>query len=279
MTPYEFAILRYVHDAFAGELVNIGVVLWVPVKSRLLFHLSEKYEKLSNIYPDFDGAGFREVVRNLLARLKDISVEIGGEGEPSLFPSSRPPLAEILGKTVPQGTICFRWSEVYGGIASDPARRLEQLVAEAVDRERRAPRERRSDEAIGRDVQKRLRDANLHHRVAPGAVEAPNYSYRFLASWHNGTRQFAEPISLDYLNRSSILEKAVAWSGRLSTLKDGGEFQLTIIVSRPELADLQEAFQKAVAILKKSYGMRRILSEDQLDELVQEIREDLTNQP
>ena len=53
MTPYNFALLRYMHSAVAGELVNIGVVMWVPQQNGVLHFISDRYSRLSGFYSEF----------------------------------------------------------------------------------------------------------------------------------------------------------------------------------------------------------------------------------
>lgn len=139
MKSYQFTLLRYNHNWSAGELVNIGIVMWIPADRRLLHMVNQRYGRLSSFYPGFDGAGYRQMVRRLVQRLTEVSTELV---DPQLLLGESPSvdLLTILQRTLPEDASCLQWGHIMGGIAKDPVDRLEQLRREFVERhESRAP--------------------------------------------------------------------------------------------------------------------------------------------
>ena len=61
--PYTYTILRYVHDARAGEMLNVGIVLYVPAEHRLLVKTRHTHGRLKDAFPDLDGEAFRSAMR------------------------------------------------------------------------------------------------------------------------------------------------------------------------------------------------------------------------
>src|SRR4051794_39758082 len=76
MIPYQFVLLRYMNNASAGELVNIGVVMWLPRQRRLVFWLNERYGRLSSFFQPFDGSSYRQMVKSLTAHFAAVSREL-----------------------------------------------------------------------------------------------------------------------------------------------------------------------------------------------------------
>lgn len=108
---------------------------------------------------------------------------------------------------LPEDSSCFQWSEVMAGIASDLHGRLTQLFAELV--ERRATRQRRDEMEVWTGLEAFLRRQGLLGRIDTQVeVKAPSFSYQFRAGWLNGVQQVLEPISLDHLAKSEVIDKA-----------------------------------------------------------------------
>lgn len=277
MRPYHFALLRFVPSAAAEEFVNVGVVLW-SVDDRILhFRMSERSSRLSAFFREFDRGAYRQMALAMAARLNALR---GTERAPRMMMSHPESLQEVMDRAAPRDESGFQWSEIGGGVAVDPERRVQQLYAELVERhEATGPRERRDEVAIWASVEDKL---IRHDLIGSGAVArgvefvAPNYSYRFKAAWKNGVAQFLEPISLDYLDAAGVIEKANTWSGRLFNLSAGDSpFQFTGVVSTPARTDLREPFDRAVKILREAPSVRRILHETELDEFIPEILHDI----
>ena len=76
MKSYRCRILRYVHDVPKGEFVNIGVVMWIPEHSRLIFRLNEQYRRISGFFKNFDGTSYRQMLRNLQYSFKAVASDL-----------------------------------------------------------------------------------------------------------------------------------------------------------------------------------------------------------
>lgn len=70
MRQYQYLILRYVHNYSTEEFVNIGILMWLPEERRFLHEISEKYSLLSSFFINFDGPGYRKMIRHIKAKLR-----------------------------------------------------------------------------------------------------------------------------------------------------------------------------------------------------------------
>lgn len=155
MKAYQFAILRYVHDVFAGEQVNIGVVMWIPDRQLLQFQVTHRYSRLKSMFSNFDGSSYREAVRQLTARFHDVSKLVWSDERGSLFSSRIKDIGEILKLLLPEESCCFRWSDVRGGIAQNPSVRFRRLFTDLVGRHLPdSAREKRENDDIWATVER-----------------------------------------------------------------------------------------------------------------------------
>jgi hypothetical protein len=269
MTPYQFALLRYVHNVAAEEFVNIGVVMFLPAEKRLLFTVTDRYARLSNFFEGFNRANYRRMLSDLKSRLRTASKKnVSADIET---------INEILPNIVAIESGCFQWSETMGGVTSDAEERLQKLYAEFITRhESRHDRPRREEKEIANALIDRLRRHGIESRLEKDvSIKSSKYEYKFKLGWQNGTRQFMEPISFDYLEKESVIEKANKWVGRLYNLKDAESFQLTGIVAAPQQRRLANAFNQAVEILKDAPNVREIIREEKIEDFIPEIEKDL----
>ena len=103
MTPYHYAVLRYVHDLSGGEFVNIGIIMWLPESSELMFQLNQRYRRLSNFFAnDFEGESYRQMVRHLESHFKSVVDDIKEEyRQPKLnFVKTTNDIKDILSQLV-----------------------------------------------------------------------------------------------------------------------------------------------------------------------------------
>lgn len=275
MTPYRFALVRYIHDAAVGEFINVGVVLW-PVTGRLLkCRINERYGRLSRLYGEFDGPGYRQIVRHLAARVKAVAEEWMREA-PALFSepaaSDAPPLQRLLR----DDASCFQWSEIMGGVHENLDARFEQLFDEFVTRhEPEEPRERRNENDIWHGVRLILQKHSLLRPNTETTISGSYFEYRFKYGWKNGIVQVLEPVSFDLMSASQLVDKANTWTGRLTNL--GGNFQFTAVVAPPLGTELSPKYKDAIAILRESPHVRAIVPESEFEAFVPQIQQDMKN--
>src|SRR4051794_36889550 len=68
-SPYTFQVVKYSHDPAAGEVLNIGVVLYCPSMSFLGMRAEHKYERLSKAFAGFDGDSYRYALARFEAEI------------------------------------------------------------------------------------------------------------------------------------------------------------------------------------------------------------------
>lgn len=286
MTPYQFAVLRYVHRFSSGERLNVGLVMWCPEQYTLLTFVSRRFRRMSVIFPGFDSEVYRAMGKRLRQQFTSMEQRIQNR-QPMLFeaPGERErktrqleELALLLPELVPLDASCFQWSDIMWGITDDPEARFAALKQEFVTQYERAEVTKRYDEdRLWGAIRSALEEAQLMELVTPDfELGDERYQYRFRSGWQNGIAQVLEPISFDYHEQSRILDKANKWFGRLCTLSNGAPFKFTGIVHGPTDGSLRESYNHALSILRDVPHVRRLATVDELPDIMKLIRSDLS---
>lgn len=270
MRQYQYLILRYVQNVSTEEFVNIGILMWLPEERRFLHQISEKYSRLSSFFADFDGNGYRKMVRHLNSKLRAM-------GTQSLEQVRT--IDELADAVFPRDPSCFQWSSAMAGVATNPEQRLDKIYRSIIERHfNKQERVRRDETHIYQDLVRRLQNRSLAERLQQNvSVEGQHFNYTFKLGWQNGTPQFLEPISFDYTKGAELVDKAYSWSGRLSDLGKGLNFKMTGIVAPPQDPNLLEKYEEALEILRESPAVRSIVPESEFDSFVPEIERDLSD--
>src|SRR5689334_10909482 len=76
MSPYEFALLRYVHDLSAQEFANVGVILFDSQSRRLHMRVSERYGRISEFFRGVNGNAYRAMIRQVERSLSAVNQDL-----------------------------------------------------------------------------------------------------------------------------------------------------------------------------------------------------------
>ena len=280
MTSYHFSILRYVHDASTEEFVNIGVAMWMPDRSKLLFRVNERISRLSNFFKDIDGPSYRQMICNIKSA-SDFEWASDNIDTAYLSKNAADYASEVFDGIVREDASCFQWSRLMSGISKDAERRFDELFEEFVRYHESPPAShlRSSVTGIWKEVQHALKLHDLDRHVRYNEkIQAPNYDYTFRMGWNNGMRQVLEPISFALKEPKRIVDKANTWSGRLFSLSKDNTFGFTAVVAPPENGNM-EAFNDGLAILNGAKSTRAIITEDEINDFMFEIEKELISLP
>lgn len=270
-TPYTFTVLRYRHDAIAGECVNVGVVLHSAERSFLQAKLSFRYSRLRDVFPDLDSAAFRESLHAIERGIK----QVGKHARDNLL-SKLATADEISRNVLRQDDSSFLWSGVGSGVAGDLEAELDKLFKRFVTWHEHEKVNKRTDEEVWRPVRDKLAARHLATRLEKNIVSSDLTSVEFDHTWRNGALHCYQPLSFDLATRESIQDKVARWSGHLYHLRSAQEdFKPYFIVGRPSDPKLSPAYAAAIKALKECPKEPEVFEEAQLDELVNLIEDEM----
>lgn len=270
-SAYTFVVLRYRHDAIAGERVNVGVVLHAADRGFLGMKLSPRYGRLKQVFPDLDSNAFRTSIRSIKRALQGLKRLEKGDMLSHLTNAEG-----FAWQALPLDDSSFVWSEVGAGITHDPEAEIEKLFKRFVTWYEHDKDQKRSDNDVWRPVREKLTELHLADRLEKKTVSSALTSVEFDHTWKNGALHCYQPLSFDLASEDSIQEKAMRWSGHLLHLQQAREkFVPYFIVGKPAKRELKRAYEKAVAALRASPNNPKVYAETELDELVETIEDEM----
>ena len=247
-TPYDFALLKYVHDAFTGEFVVIGVALCATEVHYYDCRIVSRYARLSSTFTGFNGALYRTMTDRIGHQVdrvaKQFNEEFFFEGSADVMSLSR--------QVLPSDSHMYQFEFKGTGTTEAPAQTLDQLFDRYVNRyivDHQAPR--RDNKRVWREVYKGEFDrVGVTAHLKPHKIKGKhNFSRNFNHTWKNGIWNLVEPISFDLVDATGIREKAVRWQGRLKNLGGEEDFRLIALLGEPRGAGLSTAFDDARKII------------------------------
>ena len=256
-TPYNYCVLRYVHDLAGGEFVNIGVVLLAPKAHYLGARCTQHYRRAARLFGHVEGSAFRRMAGFVEREINKLGLEVRG-GLPLLGEN----VEKVVAKVLPPDASAMQFSQAGAGITDDPAKTLQALYDRFVGRFERDAREQRTEEDVWRTFREPLANRNVAQYLEPKRLVAPNYEYEFEHAWKNGAWHALEPVSFDLADEQRVLEKASRWLGRMTSLQDAREsLELHVLLGAPSDPGLSGAFEKAQNLLHKMPGKHHLHAE------------------
>lgn len=272
--PYTYTILRYVHDARAGEMLNVGIVLHVAAEHRLLVKTRTTFGRVKAAFPDLDGEAFRAAMRAVERAVGSVAEHLAAT---PLLPQDGD-AASLARKAMAADDSALQWSPVGAGLTADADATLTRLFERLVLRndDRAAPR-RRVDEEVWRPVRSKLEERNVKVPFEPKVIAGALDSITFEHAWKNGSWHVYEPVSLDLADSDGIMAKTHRWLGHLAAVQDGAKdpLKLHFILGAPQDAALMPAYRKAVALFRHAVLSPEVLEEGDVDALVARIEDEV----
>lgn len=243
MKKYQYQILRYVHDQFTGEFVNLGVVVYSPDELFLKALVSQRYGRVTALFPNANGKFISKVVKNF-----ELSVnKIAGELTELFRPSEN--LSIITKSILPSDDSALMLTEVRNAIDIDIEAALNDLFHDLIEKYLNSTNEvSLSDEDVWKKKYKSYFDRyNITNRLTPHEVTTKNDIFSFDKSWKNEIWHCYQPISFDLLNSESIKNKVYRWSGILREMDTINEkIHITFLTT------LSSNYQKMNNFIKES---------------------------
>jgi hypothetical protein len=275
--PFQYSILRYMHDVSTGEFLNIGLVIYSPRASYFKAELLLRYQRVSDTFPGLDGELFRSYVGRLQTLLDQQTIRFGSS-QITLLTEPQRKLSEILHEILPTDDSSVQFSPVMQGLADD----LDQTYSHLYDRlvERYAERVQsasRNDEEVWNGYRRRLQEAHILQHFRPHTIKTRYEAFDFEHTWKNGAWNVLQPISLDLAHAQTIRTKARSWVGALAILNRVPDLgHLYMLLGRPQREDseLLKAYRDARALLKEQAADRNIeiVEEEAADRFVRRIK-------
>lgn len=131
MIKYQYQILRYMHDQFAGEFANVGIVLYAAQSSYLGCKVINRYSRLSDFFGNVNGQFLVSSIRHF-----EISINKMGENIGELFPKLKQEakISDFTSTILPKDDSALQLTEIYYGLDLDPEHALTDLFDRIIEK-------------------------------------------------------------------------------------------------------------------------------------------------
>jgi hypothetical protein len=270
--PYTYVLLRYRHDPLAGEFANVGVLMHEPRSGYLDAKVRTTLgPRLTKMFPTLDGDAFKGSLQSVARSVRKLGSREAGDMLASLGDA-----ASFARRVLPTDDSSFIWGPLGSGITDDPHRALEKLYARFVTQYDGKAKPSRDDAAVWRPVRDLLLARNIADRLQPKLIRSAVDQVEFDHAWKNGAWHCYQPLSFDLSSNENIREKAARWAGHMLALEKADEpFKPHFVVGAPTNPQFQNAYERAVALLRLSPGAPEVIEESATVGLVDKIEDEL----
>jgi hypothetical protein len=274
--PFQFTVLRYIHDSFTGEFLNVGLALYSQSPAFFRAKFLPKYGRVTGAFPEADGEFYRNYICRLQAKADDLADKVNSKqiSYENWLPDR---VEELLVQILPVDDSAIQFGPTQGGMANDLEETFEDLYFRMV--EAHLPHEdilSRNEAEIWSIFYKPLKEHNIIHRLKPVTIQTRMDEVVFDHAWKNGRWKALQPLSFDLLKPGSIHNKAYQYFGTNVDLEDSQEIsKLYYLLGKPRRDDipLQRAYNKAKDLLGTGEHTKKveIIEEDAAEDFAKEI--------
>lgn len=237
MKKYQYQLIRYVHDHFTGEYVNVGVVVYSKDERFLSSKTTSRYQRITHMFPDANGQWLKRVLGNFNHQINKVSRELD-----ELFTPSDS-LEQITNSILIRDNAGIQLTETKLAVDVNLETAINDLYNSQV--EKYIPSHGNKNTLLDEDVWRTkyksyFEKYGIDKRLKTHDVKVPKDVISFQKSWKNEIWHCYEPLSFVLQEKDSIKDKVYKWAGRLQGLQQANEpLHLTLMTSiSPKHKDL-----------------------------------------
>jgi hypothetical protein len=261
MKTYQYQLLKYIHDHFTGEFVNVGVVIYSPEDRYLDCQVLRKYQRLTSFFPDANGRLLIRVLRNFESRINHVSKSLN-----ELFKPSES-LESITNNILPRDNSSLQLSQVKLALDVDLHAALDDLYNDLVVKY--IPDAGANDSLNDEDVWKlkyksHFEKYQLSSKLTTHNVRTKNDIFAFDKAWKNHIWHCYEPVSFALQNKESIKDKVYKWAGKIQGIQQANEkLHLTLLSSlNPKHRDLNSFIHSYLDLQSENLTVKIVLENE-----------------
>jgi hypothetical protein len=260
-TSFQFTILRYIHDSFTGEFLNVGIAFFSKSPNFFKAKFLQKYGRITGAFPDADGDFYRSYISHLQTKADAITEKVNNNQLiiEQILPNQ---IEEFLIQILPVDDSSIQFGPIQGGMTNDLEETFEDLYKRLV--EAHIPHEEdlsRSESEIWSVYYQPLKKYNIIHKLKPITIKTRIDDVVFDHAWKNGHWKALQPLSFDLTRPGSIRNKAHQYFGINVILEDSVDVgKLYYLLGRPrrDESDLLNAYLKAKNLLGNREHTKKI---------------------
>lgn len=270
MKKYQYQIIRYMHDHFTGEYVNVGIVLYAKEERFLKCKTTTRYKRIVSMFPQADGRWIIRLLNNFKQQINQKSHQLSEIFQPG------DSLEQVTHSILNRDNNAIHLSEVRWGLDINPDAALEDLYDSQVEKYFAESSDRGTllDADVWRTRYKQYFEKyGIDKKLSLHEVSVPRDVISFEKSWKNEIWHSYEPLSFVLQGKESVKDKVYKWAGKLQGLLQSEEaLHLTLMTSiSPDHMDLRPFIFEYLQVNSEKL-MVDIVSDDQAEELALRIK-------
>jgi len=270
MKSYQYQVIRYLHDHFTGEYVNIGIVVYNPEYKFLGCKITNKYQRITSMFPDANGKWIMKVLRDFEAKLHQSSNRLTELFQPSVQ------IEHVTGSMIPNDDTAIRLSESFSGLDIDFNTALEDLFSSLVEKHIDDPKK---DTLLDEDIWKKkykqyFEQYSVIGNLKTHEVRTKNDRFIFDKAWKNDIWHCYEPLSFIVKKKGTVKEKVYRWAGKIQGLQNANEpLHITLMTSFSPNHKNMATFVKDYLLKEYNNLHIEIVTDDQAEVLAKSVAE------
>jgi hypothetical protein len=220
MKNYQYQVIKYVHDHFTGEFVNLGIVVYDPETQYLNCKVSNRYKRINAMFPKAEGQKTIQTLNRFRKKLLIKKEELSSMFKPSIL------IDELTASVLPKDATVLQFSAGQTGLDVDLDAALHFLFKELVDKYAGDTNksETLSDEDVWKQKYKQhFERAGIINKLSTHIIKTKNDKFEFDFAWKNEIWHCYEPISFELSSQDAIKDKVYRWAGKLQGIKQTDE--------------------------------------------------------
>jgi Protein of unknown function (DUF3037) len=266
---FTYCLVKYVHNPVAGEMLNIGVLLFSDEVQRIVGKFDIHFDRLSSAFANFDGDHYRFVVRNL-----EFSVsQLNDRFNPTLFQNEFESIQGVLRSLVPDLGLSIQFGGVLAGLTMDLEEEAEHIFDRLITSQMpRKEKKSRTDEEVWIVYNRPLAKGEVTKHLKPKHFTSNNYDLKFEHTFENEKHHILDPVTMDYSQPESIQNRAIKILGQSTTLEGNSEIgTLYLLLGAPKNPSHQNAYIRAKNLLTKIPLKKQLIEENEAEDFAKEI--------
>ena len=271
---YNYSILKYKHNAYLDESINIGVLIYYSSTSKFSFTYSKNLSRIKYIYDNVPEKTIKEYLKRIDVQIKKISIEN------DIFHSIEiQDLSSFLSKNLlVVDSSSLQFSKSILNLQYDFSNEfienllLNKFLIEDIKYFGSKPKEPKLLQKYfsnlkGLDFEK-INKLEKRFFIDYKLENETGNIFTFDYAWQNGTLNLVKPISFDLKEPKSITEKAYKNLGQFIDLENNAKsnnLRFDLILGRPTSKVLFKEYDHAIKLLEK-IKFSKLIEEEEIVE-------------
>lgn len=266
---YTYCLVKYVHNPAAGEMLNIGVLLFSEEIKQIVGKFEIHFDRLSSTFANFDGEHYRFVIRNLEYSISQLNDRF----KPSLFKSEFEDIKSVFRSLVPDLGLSIQFGNVLAGITSSLEEESEHIFYRLITSQiPQKEKKSRSDEEVWTVFNKPLVKKEVTKYIQPKTFTSGENNWKFNHTFKNEKWHILEPTTMDYAQAETMQNKAAKLVGEMTILEENKDIKkIYVLLGAPRIESLRSSYVKAKNLLNKIPIDKEIIEEDEAEDFANEI--------